>query len=154
LQIEAFDRDALQEDGEVFVIALSDALIDRANDCLATGDRGCAAYFKARAQQVLAGGETYSLPIPANADVSAWENNGPPAEYAETFALITSEAADMEPRAVASVQTAYEGWVHAVSGGNARQASQWHARWRGALDSIVSPDTKGRSDEQRISAIN
>lgn len=139
---------------ETFVIVLSDELTGRADDCRAEGDRACADYFLARASYIQSGGEAYSLPVPATADMSAWENNGPPVEYAETYALITSEAADMEPRAVARVQTSYEGWVDAISRGNARQASQWHARWRRALDGITGPDTKSRPDEQLMSAIN
>lgn len=147
------DRDALIERGEVFVVALSDAFERSASDCREMGDRTCARYFTNRAGAIANGGELYNLPIRPDADLDAWMNGNPSFEYAETYALITSQAADVTPRAVARVQSAYEGWVLAMSSGDAHRASTWHTRWEGALATFTETPDEPSTGEQLLSAV-
>jgi len=147
------DRDALLERGEVFVVALNDAFERSATDCREMGDVTCARYFTSRARTIANGGEVYNLPIRPDADINAWMDGNPSYEYAETYALITSQAADVTPRAVARVQSAYEGWVLAMSSDDKSRAATWHTRWEGALATFTETPDEPRSGEQLLSSI-
>ncbi|WP_422362728.1 hypothetical protein [Pyruvatibacter mobilis] len=132
---EEFDRAGLLDDGAHFVVALHDAFETQARDCAAVEKTECTYYFDTRARDIRNGAEAYALPLPQGASVDAL-----PDEFHETYAVITSEAADAEPYLTAELQLSYEGWVMAGLASDTGEAEAWHDRWERSL-SALSPDT-------------
>lgn len=105
----AFDRQKLQADGEVYAVALHDTYVAEAKAPRVQSD--IARYFESRAKSIENGEEIApanprAFPI-ANSTVSArleWA-------YEETADTVTSEAADVEPYLTANVEVAYERWL-------------------------------------------
>jgi hypothetical protein len=128
----------------VFTSLLREALIDQAAECEAEDNVSCEAYFTARAEEIDSGEEAYFLPIPGSVSNAS---DGLPDEFHETYALITSEAADVEPALVAEAQTAYEGWVMAANSQESSTSANWHARWDAAMAAL---NTDPATDEEQL----
>lgn len=128
----SFDRDALLDRGEVYLVALHDAMRAELAEC---HSRPCTAFISGRLRALENGAEVYTLPIAIEPETAKPIDAAVDAAYRETFSLIMSEAADREPEAVAQVQVSYETWVAAVvdEQGEAVMA-QREDDWREAMD--------------------
>lgn len=127
----SFDRDALLDQGEVYLVALHDAMRAELAECRT---RSCTVFIKGRLRALENGAEVYTLPIAVEPETVAPMSPAVDAAYLETFSLIMSEAADREPEAVARVQVAYEAWVAAVVDESGKAATSQRAQdWREAM---------------------
>ena len=113
--VSALDLQSLEEQGELYVVALYSGYESEADFLDRAGREEAAAFLRSKANSVEGGAELFPLhPMVFAVD----EENKPAlmAAYNETFALVGSEAADVAPERIVAIQVVYETWIFAESG--------------------------------------
>ena len=135
----AIDLSALEQQGEVYVVALYKQYQTEANWFEDAGDSATANFLRERADGIAAGAEVF--PVQPLIYPTIWKNpenaEALTQAYDETSALVFSEAADVVPERIAAVQTSYESWLFNSSTGNGSVATRNARHWRGALEQFM-----------------
>ena len=139
-QASGYDPARLRADGEVYVVALHDAYAAAAARAERQGERAVATYFRERVAEVESGGELFPMHPSAYPCADTAQSNALMKAYDETFALTTSEAADVEPLRVANVQVAYEEWLVAMNANSRDEGAEGFAdTFELRLDELTDP---------------
>jgi len=111
----AINLETLQQQGELYVVALYTGYESEASYLERTGREDAAQFLRMKADGIEQGAELFPLHPMAFPAIDEAKEPALLDAYEVTFALVGSEAADVAPERIAAIQVAYETWLFVAS---------------------------------------